>query len=55
MKTQYAQCSKPVTREHSGEGNGSPLQDPRLENPMGKGAWWAMVHGVKKSGTRLSN
>ena len=26
-----------------------------LENPMGRGAWWAAVHGVAKSRTRLSN
>ena len=26
-----------------------------LENPMDQGAWWAMVHGVAKSGTRLSD
>ena len=38
-----------------GEGNGSPLQDSCLENPMDAGAWWAAVHGVEKSWTRLSN
>ena len=32
-----------------GEGNGSPLQYPRLENLMDTGAWWAVVHGVTKS------
>ena len=37
------------------EGNGTPLQYSRLENPMGGGAWWAAVHGVTKSGTRLSD
>ena len=26
-----------------------------LENPMDRGAWWAAVHGVAKSQTRLSN
>ena len=26
-----------------------------LENPMGRGAWWAAVHGVARSWTRLSN
>ena len=26
-----------------GEGNGNPLQYSCLENPMGKGAWWATV------------
>ena len=31
-----------------GEGNGNPLQDCCLENPMDRGAWWATVHGVTK-------
>ena len=35
------------------EGNGTPLQYSCLENPMGGGAWWATVHGVAKSQTRL--
>ena len=38
----------------SGEGNGTPLQYSCLENPMDGGAWWAAVHGVAKSWTRLS-
>ena len=38
-----------------GEGNGTPLQYSCLENPMDGGAWWATVHGVAKSRTRLSN
>ena len=37
-----------------GEGNGTPLQYSCLENPMDGGAWWAAVHGVTKSRTRLS-
>ena len=36
-----------------GEGNGNPLQYSCLENPMDRGAWWATVHGVAKSRTRL--
>ena len=32
-----------------------PLQSSCLENPMGRGAWWAAVHGVSKSRTRLSD
>ena len=38
-----------------GEGNGNPLQYSCLENPMGGEAWWAAVHGVAKSRTRLSD
>ena len=37
------------------EGNGNPLQYSCLENLMDRGAWWATVHGVTKSWTRLSN
>ena len=39
----------------SREGDGTPLQYSCLENPMDGGAWWAAVHGVAKSWTRLSN
>ena len=35
------------------EGNDNPFQYPCLGNPMDRGAWWATVHGVKKSQTRL--
>ena len=38
-----------------GEGNGNALQYPCLENSMDGRAWWAIVHGVTKSQTRLSN
>ena len=38
-----------------GEGNGTPLQYSCLENPMDRGAWWAAVHGVARSRTRLSD
>ena len=38
-----------------GEGNGTPLQYSCLESPMDGGAWWAAVHGVAKSQTRLSD
>ena len=34
-------------------GYGSPLQYSRLENPMDRGAWWATVHSVPQSQTRL--
>ena len=36
-----------------GEGDGTPLQYSCLENPMDGGAWWAAVHGIVKSRTRL--
>ena len=45
--------TKPNTLQ--GEGNGNPLQYCCPENPMDGGAWWAAVHGVAKSQTRLSN
>ena len=38
-----------------GEGTGTPLQYSCLENPIEGGAWWAAVHGVTKSQTRLSD
>ena len=38
-----------------GEGNGNPLQYSCLESPTDRGAWWAAVHGVAKSRTRLSD
>ena len=41
-------CSKPKQ-------NGNPLQCSCLENPRDGGAWWAAVHGVTKSRTRLSD
>ena len=37
------------------EGNGNPRQYSCLENPMDRGAWWAAVHGVARSRTRLSD
>ena len=37
------------------EGDGTPLQYSCLENPMDGGAWWAAVHGIAKSRTRLSD
>ena len=38
-----------------GEGNDNPLQYSRLEDPMDRGAWWAVVHEVAKNQTRLSD
>ena len=45
--------SIPRSGRSPGEGHGNPLQYFCLENPMDKGAWWATVHGVAKSRTRL--
>ena len=42
-------------RELVGAGDGTPLQYSCLENPMDGGAWWAAVHGVGRSRTRLSD
>ena len=35
----------------NGEGNGTPLRNSCLENPMDGGAWWAAVHGVTEGQT----
>ena len=35
--------------------HGNPLQYSCLENPVDRGAWWATVHGVTNSQTRLSD
>ena len=45
--------SIPASGRYPGEGNGNPLQYSCLENSMDRGAWWATVHGVAKSQTRL--
>ena len=44
-----------VLERSPGEGNGNPLQNSCLENPMDSGAWWATVRGVAKSQTPLSD
>ena len=49
------QGSIPGLGRSPGQGNGSPLQDSCLGNPMDEGAWWTIVHGVEKSRTWLSN
>ena len=38
-----------------GGGTGKPLQYPSLGNSADRGAWWAIVHGVAKSRTQLSD
>ena len=44
---EWARCSK--------WGKGNPVQFSCLENSMERGAWWAIVHGVVKSRTWLSD
>ena len=41
--------SAPGWARFAGEGNGHPLQYCCLENPMDRGAWWDIIHGVTKS------
>ena len=69
-KTQKAVCACPPTptssgeagwafcwsvTQPSGEGDGTPLQYSCLENPMGRGGWWATVHRITRSRTRLND
>ena len=42
-------------KAQDGKGNGIPLQYSYLENPVDGGVWWAAVHGVAKSRTRLND
>ena len=44
----------PGSGRSPGEGNGYPLQYSCLENSLDRGTWWATVHGVAESQTRLS-
>ena len=46
---------RPGLGRSPGEGNDNPLQYSCLENPMDRGTWWAIVQGVAKSWTQLSN
>ena len=46
--------SIPVSGRSPGVGNGNPLQYSCLANPMGRGTWWAIGHGVAKTLTWLS-
>ena len=47
--------SVPGLRSYPGEGNGNLLQNSYMENPMDREAWRAIVPGVTKSRTQLSN
>ena len=48
-------CLVPGSRRFPGEGHGNPLQYSCLENSMDRGAWRALVPGVTKSQTGLSD
>ena len=55
-KEPACQCRRhksPGLGRSPGGGHGNPLWYSCLENPMDRGAWWATVHGDKKSQTRL--
>ena len=45
--------SIPGVGRFPGGGHGNPLQYSCLENPMDRGPWWATLHGVAKSQTKL--
>ena len=45
----------PGWRRSPSIGNGNALQCSCLEHSMDRGSWWATVHGVAKSQTRLSD
>ena len=47
--------SIPGSGRSPGEGNGNPLKYSCLGNPMNRGAWQDIVHGVAKSRTQQSN
>ena len=44
----------PGSTRSPGGGNGNALQYSCLKSPMDRGAWWAAVHGIAESQTRLS-
>ena len=46
--------SIPGSGRSLGGGHGNPLQYSCLENPMNRGAWWALVHSIEKSWMQLS-
>ena len=49
--TQEAQVQSLGQEDSPGGGHSNPFQYSCLENPMDRGAWWAIVHGVSKSQT----
>ena len=55
--TTYTRDAGLITRSGTspGEGNGNTFQYSCLRNSTDIGGWWATVHGIAKSRTRLSN
>ena len=52
LRTTHEAWVKSLGQEDSpGGGHSNPFQYSCLENPMDRGAWWAIVHGVSKSRT----
>ena len=54
-KRSKGHSSVPELGRSSGVGNGKLLQYSCLENSIYRGFWWAVVHGVAKRWTWLSN
>ena len=52
---QETQVRSSGQEDSPGGGHGNALQYSCLENSMDRGAWWARVHRVAKSQTRLSD
>ena len=55
MQQTYDMGSIPGSGRSPGGGHGNPLQCSCLETPVDRGAWWAAVHQVAQSWTRLSH
>ena len=55
FKLRHIHCLLDIMHTNGEKAMAPPLQYSCLENPMGGGAWWAAVHGVAKSQTRLSD
>ena len=45
--------STPGLGKSPGGGHGNPLQYSCLETPMDRGDWWATIHSVAQSWTRM--
>ena len=48
-------CSISGSERFPGKGNGNPHRYSCLGNPMDRGAWWVVVHGIAKSPTEFSD